>query len=287
MPRSNSAVFLAGGCLLAALGLLPTALSAQHIRTGFDTESLSRGGNSSSGPIELPFLTNIRGSTDDQLSWGDPNLIFVCTDGFVSLGLLSNTCPSTLSWAGQLPPTLITGALTALAPLYRDLSLSFNELQGGSIGWGLGAVQGRSAWGATWFDVSTNSSNDAAFRNSFQLVLIERSDRALGDFDVEFNYGFLGQGYNSPTDVFAGAYDIGGFLDPNGVPYDEYRYEVAPAPFSRITMCWVGGSVNNSVCAPGGGDPNDPIPVPEPASWTLVAAGLGAMRLVRRRGRTA
>jgi hypothetical protein len=235
----------------------------------------------------VPFATNIRGSTFDPFYDGD-NIVHLCTDGFITFGPLGGFCPYDPS------PATIKGAITALAPLYRDLilPLSGNGAAIGSIGWGIGTVDGRAAWGATWDDVLSWTSNDATglqLRNSLQVMLIERSDRAVGDFDVEFNYGFLRLGYDNVTNVFAGAYDFGGLLDPNGDPYDEYTYPVAPKPESRITMCWVGGTVNNAACTPGTGGPVDPIdpgtPVPEPSTFLLIATGLCALVLHARHRR--
>lgn len=287
MHRSRFLASLAGPGLAAALALLPAQLSAQWIRSGFNTTQHERGDFKSSDPILVPFATNIRGSTFDQFYDGN-NIVHVCTDGFITFGPFGGFCPDPPN------PEDIKGAFTALAPLYRDLNMPISGPGSsiGSIGWGTGTVDGRAAWGATWDDVlswTSGTSTGAEFRNSFQVMLIERSDRAVGDFDVEFNYGFLRLGYDNVTNVFAGAYDIGGLFDPNGDPYDEYTYTVAPDRFSRITMCWVNGTVNNTACTPGTGGPVDPIdpgtPVPEPSTWVLMAAGLGGLFLAERRRR--
>lgn len=302
MRRSLSFARLAGPCLAAALTLLPTQLPAQWIRALQNTAQLDRGFAIASDPITLGFSTNIRGSLADQELFG--NQVYVCTKGFISLFPLSGVCPIAPD-AGDL-----VGAVTALAPYYRDMILfqSFNGGPATTLGrifWGDATVGGRAAWGVTWEEVlsitgqpNVNSGTD--HRNTFQLMLIERSDRAVGDFDVEFNYGFLGLSPNSPTSLlFAGAYDIGGLPDPNAAPdgvYDPYTYAVTPASNTRVTMCWVGGSVNNNACAPSTGGPTDPVdpvdpvdpidpgtPVPEPSTSLLIAAGLGALLLHRLR----
>jgi hypothetical protein len=50
-----------------------------------------------------------------------------------------------------------------------------------------GQVDGHPAFGVSWRNVGYFSQHTDKL-NSFQLVLIERSDRAAGDFDIEFNY---------------------------------------------------------------------------------------------------
>ena len=51
-----------------------------------------------------------------------------------------------------------------------------------------GSVNGHNAFAVNWIDVGYANGNSDLL-NSFQLVLIERSDRNEGDFDIEFNYG--------------------------------------------------------------------------------------------------
>ncbi len=274
---------LRGTCLAAALALPAADLPAQWIRPLDNTTQLERGYAVASDPITLGFYTNIRGSLDDQMTFG--NQVYVCTKGFVSFFPLAGFCPISPD-ASDVP-----GGIAVLAPYFRDLIL-YNLNAGaastvGSIYWGDALVNGRQAWGATWEDVLSatfvpNENSGQDYRNTFQMMLIDRGDRAFGDFDVEFNYGWLGSSPSSSTGLlFAGAYDIGGLPDANGDPYGEYRYEVTPVANSRITLCWVSGSIDIAACTPGSGGPTDPIPVPEPATWTLLVAGL-AMLLRRR-----
>ena len=86
-------------------------------------------------------------------------------------------------------------------------------------------ANGRPAFGVTWKGVGYFSW-EIDKNNSFQLVLIERSDRASGDFDIEFNYnqiqwetgsmsgGVLGLG-GFPARVGVGN-GTGGYIEYNG-----------------------------------------------------------------------
>ena len=52
----------------------------------------------------------------------------------------------------------------------------------------MGTVDGRDAFGVNWVDVGFFGSSNENALNSFQLVLIDRSDVEAGAFDIEFNY---------------------------------------------------------------------------------------------------
>lgn len=72
----------------------------------------------------------------------------------------------------------------------------------GIVKYGVGMVNGRKAFGVNWINVGYYSESTDKL-NSFQLVLIDRSDRSSGAFDVEYNYdnilwetGFASNGTN-------------------------------------------------------------------------------------------
>ena len=56
------------------------------------------------------------------------------------------------------------------------------------VRYGPGTVDGHNAFGVNWVNVGYFFKHDDKL-NSFQLVLIDRSDRHPGDADIEFNYG--------------------------------------------------------------------------------------------------
>ena len=124
-------------------------------------------------------------------------------------------------------------------------------------------------------DLTSNNSTGPSFRNSFQLVLIDRSDRRrrlrrriqlrLSSHDAAMCSRALRHG--RPPDL-------------DGNPYDEYYYTVASTPLSRITMCWPAVSEQCGVHAAA-----PPRHARQSRDVALMAAGLGALFLSARRRR--
>lgn len=84
------------------------------------------------------------------------------------------------------PFDLNTTARQIIAPFFADVD---TRLAGQPTRFGTGTVDGHPAFGVTWREVDYfDSSPSHTNRNSFQLVLISRSDIGAGDFDFEFNY---------------------------------------------------------------------------------------------------
>ena len=131
-----------------------------------------------------------------------------------------------------------------IAPFFGDVDTRSTGSEPVRYGWGPGVYQGRDAFCVNWENVGYYS-NRTDKLNTFQLVLVERSDRRAGDFDAIFNYaqiqwetgdasgGVDGLGGNSARVGFsngtspelsfelAGSGDNGAFLDssPTGLIY--------------------------------------------------------------------
>src|SRR5262249_25883453 len=58
----------------------------------------------------------------------------------------------------------------------------------GLVAYGTGTVDGHAAFGVTWPKVDYFGGSADPKQDTFQLVLIDRSDTGAGNFDVEFNY---------------------------------------------------------------------------------------------------
>ena len=83
-------------------------------------------------------------------------------------------------------PFDLTSTTARFAPFFADVD---TRNAGSPITFGAGTVDGHTAFGVNWLDVDYfASSANHTNRNSFQVILVDRSDIAPGDFDIEFNF---------------------------------------------------------------------------------------------------
>jgi hypothetical protein len=210
---------LAAVCLFILFGLAASSVpvQAQAIRTndGFNTTSRMPNDNGFDGPIEIGFGINFYGHMT--------RTVFVNNNGNVTLGAgLREYSPEPLDAVVRRIPQL--GAI--FAPYWADV-----DTRGpGSdvVRYGPDTVDGHAAFGFNYINVGYYSAHDNKL-NSFQLVLIDRSDdKSPGDFDFELNFnqvqwetgdasgGFDGLGGDSARIGFS-AGDIGStFQIPGG-----------------------------------------------------------------------
>src|SRR5262245_24172893 len=125
-------------------------------------------GPATSGPVSLGFSLNFLGKTYDRL--------WVNATGNVTFN------------AG--PPGHNTNPLQDtnrawIVPFHGYVDLTAPG--GGEVTYAKTTVDGRQAFEVTWDGVGYYKQH-ADKTNRFQLVLINRSDIAPGDFDIEFNY---------------------------------------------------------------------------------------------------
>lgn len=199
----------AGAAIIATLVVaitLATASSASAagpnaVRTdaAFTTTALPRNDDGFAGPVNIGFTVNFFGVVGDQL--------FVNNNGNVTFGGGLSTFT---------PFDLTSTATRIIAPFFADVDT--RNLGSQEVRYGQGTVDGRAALGVNWVDVGFY--NTQAHRlNSFQLVLIDRSDIGVGDFDIEFNYDRIlwetGQASGGGFDGLGGASARAGYS--NGV----------------------------------------------------------------------
>lgn len=140
------------------------------IRAGFNANSLAANDDGSTALTPFGFSTNYFGTTYTGA--------YLNNNGNITF----NNPLATFT-----PFNLLTTAEAIIAPFFADV-----DTRGGSnlMTYGTGTVGGRQAFGVTWDGVrffnATGGTND--IRNEFQLILVDRSDIAPGDFDFEFNY---------------------------------------------------------------------------------------------------
>lgn len=140
--------------------------SAVRYLPGFDATTLPRGDDNSSRAIPIGFSLDLHGNTFDRL--------FVNNNGSVTFGrAVGGLGDFTLDYFGR----------PILAPFFADVDTTV----AGRVHYGRDVVEGRKAFGVTWDGVGAYGGRPED-TNTFQLVLIDRSDLAVGAFDVEFNY---------------------------------------------------------------------------------------------------
>ena len=81
------------------------------------------------------------------------------------------------------PFGLAATAVQIIAPFFADVDTRVGNV----VTFGNDVVDGHAAFGVNWISVGYYDSHTDKL-NSFQLILIQRSDRNPGDFDIEFNY---------------------------------------------------------------------------------------------------
>ncbi len=131
---------------------------------------------STENPVPLPFALNFFGTTYNSL--------YVNNNGNVTFGQsLSDFTPSGLNTDN--------GGVPIIAAYWADVDTSgalFAVPPSGVVTYGVDTVNGHPAFGVTYENVGYYSSEDDKL-NSFQLILIDRSDTGIaGAFDIEFDY---------------------------------------------------------------------------------------------------
>jgi hypothetical protein len=247
--------------------LLTGSLEAQ-IRNdaGFNTNTLARNDDSSTGLVALGFLATFFGPTYSQL--------YVNNNGNVTFtGPLGTFTPFSLT----------STSIPIIAPFFADVDT--RNLGSAEVKYGQATLNGMAAFGVNWLGVGYfNSRVDKL--NSFQLVMIDRSDVGVGDFDFEFNYGSIQW---ETGDASGGSNGLGGSSArvgwSNGSTSD---FELAG---SAVNGAFINGGPNAlnglryTFTVRNGQVINPPTSVPEPISIILLGSGLAGVALARRRRR--
>jgi hypothetical protein len=138
--------------------------------SGFTTNTLPANDDNSTGAVSLPFAVNFFGTTFNSL--------FVNNNGNVTFGqALSTFTPSGLTGNNGLIPII--------APFWADVDTT--GLGSSVVTYGVDTVNGNQAFGVDYQNVGYFASNFDKL-DSFQVILIDRSDTGTGNFDIEFNY---------------------------------------------------------------------------------------------------
>jgi hypothetical protein len=150
----------------------PQAAEAGAIRSGTITSpsTLPRNDDGSTGLVPIGFNIDFFGVSSSQL--------YVNNNGNVTFtGPLSTFTPFGLAGV----PTQI------IAPFFADVDT--RNLGSAEVTYGTGIVDGRNAFTVNWDGGGVGYFSSQADRlNKFKLVMIDRSDTGVGNFDFEFNY---------------------------------------------------------------------------------------------------
>ena len=271
----------------ALLGALAAPmLNAQAIRntTGFSLSQLARNDDGSTGLVGTGFTFNLFGLVRNQL--------YVNNNGNVTF---------TQSLSTFTPAPIAGSNLAILAPFWADVDTR-NE-GSGITAYGTGSIAGRNAFAVNWFNVGYFAAR-ADLLNTFQLVMIDRTDTGAGNFDFEFNYariqwdtGEASNGINglcpaapatrtparvgwangaAATVELAGSNVCGAFLDGGAN--------------SLISNSLNSGGVNGRYVwnvRNGVVQPPNPGVIPEPSTWVLMGTGMfGLVVFARRRNQS-
>jgi len=177
------ALLLAGlvcySVLLSAVPALALGPNALMYPTGWNTNTVTRGDDTSSLVVNLPFTMNWFGTNYTQIYLNmNGNVTF--TSGFISY------TPGALTGVGQ----------GIMAPFWADVDtryvgspnrLYYSDITSGSVP----TINGREAVLVTWAAVqyyNNGNTTSQTTTDTFQLVIVDRSDTGAGNFDIIYNY---------------------------------------------------------------------------------------------------
>lgn len=157
--------------LILALAVVFTmtgfAQASAVIPEAFNSNNLPATDDGSTGLVPLGFSVNFFGTTYTGL--------YVNNNGNITF----NTPLSTYT-----PFGLSTSIGTSIiAPFFADVDTRVGNI----VTYGQGTLGGKNAFGVNWINVGYYSEHTNKL-NSFQLILVDRSDVSPGDFDIMFNY---------------------------------------------------------------------------------------------------
>ncbi|HET6351976.1 MAG TPA: nidogen-like domain-containing protein [Coriobacteriia bacterium] len=165
-------------CALALLVPPPAAAEGPNAilkPTGYDLNTVPRGDDTSNYVVNLPFSMNWNGTSYTN--------IYINMNGNCTFGA---------AYSGYNPSTTLAGTnLSILAPFWADIDT--RNTATGQVTYSSTAVgttpqvNGHPAFLVNWINVAAYN-NQASPLNSFQLVIVDRSDTGAGNFDFMYNY---------------------------------------------------------------------------------------------------
>jgi hypothetical protein len=159
---------------------------------GFTTNNIPANDDGSSPLVNVGFTLNFFGVQTNQL--------YVNNNGNLTFGQPFPT---------YTPTALNTdnGGIPIIAAFFADVDTSAVPAGGSQlVAYGQDNLCGRPAFGADFINVGYFDANTDKL-NSFQIILVDRSDTGAGNFDIEFNYDTITW---ETGDVSGGTNGLGG-----------------------------------------------------------------------------
>jgi len=245
-----------------ALAINGRADFSTAILTGFNQQILDRNDDGSTGIVPIGFAIDFFGKTQTAL--------YVNNNGNVTFDN---------GYSAYTPQPLNSLGIEIIAPFWADVDTRNPDSD--VVRYGTGASGGHAAFGVDWVNVGYYSTH-ADELLSCQMVMIDRSDIAPGDFDLEFNYSEVQWQWG---DVSVGVPPRAGFSDGT-LDYELPGSGVSGAFLdSSATSGLIYNSLNSSVPGRYVFYFRDGIAVPEPTTITLVGLGLVVMAVTSRKRR--
>jgi hypothetical protein len=151
---------------------IPGSAAARRNLPGFSTSSIPASDDGVTGAVNLGFTINVFGNSYSSL--------YISNNGNVTFGGPIAGPVSAFTSFG-----LAFVGLRMFAPYFADVDT--RNAGSAIVRYGTDTVNGRAAFGVEWPGVGYYN-QQANKLNTFELVIIERSDVAAGAFDLEFNY---------------------------------------------------------------------------------------------------
>jgi hypothetical protein len=171
------AVLLAVVCAFVFVAFPPVAMAvgpnAIMTPTGYNVNTVARGDDNSSPTVGLPFTMNWFGAVY--------NTVYINMNGNVTFGQ---------PYGGYTPTNVLNNTgQDIMAPFWADVDTrstltspcTYSDIANPPL------VDGREAFFVNWINVASYNAH-ATPLNSFQIVIIDRSDISSGSFDFMFNY---------------------------------------------------------------------------------------------------